>query len=392
MKILVIHNIYQIPGGEETTFYNEVENLRSHGHEVITYTRSNNELDALAQHQRLTMPLQMTWSQRTYRDLRDLIHRHQPQIAHIHNTHFIVSPSAVHACADAGIPVVMTLHNFRLICPAGTLFRDGNVCEDCIGKTVPYPGIIHGCFRASRTHTAAIAGNITFHHLRGTWNRVAHFITPTAFVRNKMIVGGLPAERITAKPHFLQSPPTPDDTKRERFMLYVGRFTAEKGTGVLLDAWAHLPDIPLKVVGEGPLMTAAQSLLDNRPPHHVELLGRQPNDTVLDLMRRAHALVVPSEFYETFGIVIAEAFAVGTPVIASGHGAPAELITEGETGWTFRPGNPDELAAIVRQVWATDLTPHRRATRATFERRYTADHNYELLMAIYHQALEATPA
>lgn len=392
MKILVVHNIYQIPGGEETTFYNEVENLRAHGHEVITYTRENAEVTSLGAVGRLTMPLEMTWSRRTYNDLRDLVRQHHPDIAHIHNTHFMISPAAVHACADAGVPVVVTLHNFRLICPAATLFRDGAVCEACVGRAVPLPGVVHGCFRSSRAHSALLTANIAFHNARHTWDRVAQFITPTAFVRQKMIAGGLPGSRITAKPHFLPKDPGHDDTPRERFLLYVGRFTAEKGTGVLLDAWRTLPDIPLKVVGEGPLMAAAAALLADNPGLPVTLLGRQPNAAVLDLMRRAHALVFPSEVYETFGIVIVEAFAVGTPVIASGHGAPAELIADGETGWHFAPGDPAALAATVRRAWDADVTHQRAAARTAYTTHYTAERNYALLMDIYERAREAIPA
>ncbi|MEO0563006.1 MAG: glycosyltransferase [Chloroflexota bacterium] len=389
MRVLVIHNTYQIPGGEQVTVNNEIENLRAHGHEVITYMRDNSELGDMGSLGKLAMPKRMAWSKSAAADLRALVQRTKPDIAHIHNTHFMISPAAVHVCADEGVPVVKTLHNFRLICPAATLFRNGRVCEDCVGKAAPLPGVLHACFRRSHSQSAALAAANTFHVYRKTWDRVAQFITPTAFARAKMIEGGFAPDRITAKPHFLATDPGIDaHTPRDRFMLYVGRFTPEKGSQILLEAWKTLPDIPLKMVGEGPLMADARATLDANPNMTVELLGRVRRDEVYALMRRAHGLVFSSECYETFGMVAVEAFAVGTPVVASGHGAPAEIITHGETGLHFTPGDPTDLAAKVRQMWEDQPTTEtmRQKARATFEAHYTAAPNLDRLLSIYEQA------
>lgn len=392
MKILVIQNTYQQHGGEHVAAQQEAHILNAHGHTVIQYTRSNAELNALSLAGKLTMPLRMTWAQDTVRDLRALIEQHRPDVAHIHNTHFMVSPSAVHVCAEMGVPVVKTLHNFRLVCPAATLFRDGHICEDCLAKPVPLAGVVHGCFRGSRAQSAALAFSNGVHHYRGTWGLVSRFITPTEFVRQKMIQAGFDAQRISHKPHFLAVDPalTPPDPNAPRYLLYVGRLSPEKGTGVMLDAWRQLPDIPLKIIGDGPLMPQAQAALAENPTLQIELLGRRTPDEVNALMRNAAALVFPSECYETFGMVAVEAFAVGTPVIASGHGAPAELITHGHDGLHFTPGDASALAAQVRALWGSaTYAEMRHAARQTFLAHYTAETNYAQLMAIYAQALQA---
>jgi glycosyltransferase involved in cell wall biosynthesis len=390
MKVLMIHNTYQIPGGEQVTSNYEADNLRAHGHEVVTYHRTNAELADMGRLGKLAMPRRMTWAYDAVRDIHSLIKTHQPDIAHIHNTHFMISPAAIHACTDAGVPVVQTLHNFRLICPAATLFRNGRVCEECVGQIAPFPAVQHACFRGSHAQTAALAASTSFHRYRRTYDRVTRFITPTEFARKKLIAGGLNGERIIAKPHFLaQDPGYHPSVKRERFMLYVGRFTPEKGSLLLLDAWTRLTDIPLVIIGDGPLMKHARRHLNDYKHLQVKLTGRVSRDEVTDLMRRAYALVFPSECYETFGMVAVEAFAVGLPVIASGHGAPSEIIKHGETGLHFTPGDPDALAAAVDALWND---PHqadamRANARTTFETHYTAERNYDLLMGIYRNAI-----
>lgn len=389
MKILIVHNFYQQPGGERVVVEREIDLLRTHGHEVIPYFRSNDE----AQHIRPSQLIaQSVWGRDTYRDLRNLIEREQPDIAHLHNTHFMISPSAVHACADAGVPVVMTLHNYRLVCPAATFFREGRVCEDCLNKWLPYPAVQHGCFRASRAQTAVIAATTTIHKARATWDRVKRFITPTAFARDKLIAGGFDPERILAKPHFLPDDKTITvDTGHHTpaYFIAVGRLSAEKGTHLLLEAWHDLPDVPLMIVGDGDLLPDAQTFVSQHPQHHIELLGRVEPERLAQLVGGALALVFPSTCYETFGNVIIEAFAAGTPVIAAAHGAASELITDGVDGWHTSPHDPAALAEAVRLVWDHPDEAQRRgaAARQTFNTRYTADRNYEQLMAIYEEVV-----
>lgn len=392
MHILIAHTRYQIAGGEGVVVHQEADMLREHGHTVTLYERSNAELHDGGALARASVPLRMTWARDAAADVRNLIAQHRPDVMHVHNTHFTMSPSVIHAAADAAVPVVKTLHNFRLVCAAGTFFRDGAPCEQCLTQAVPLSAVVHACYRHSRAQTAALVASTTFHRARGTWSRVAHFITPTAFAREKFIAAGFDPQRVSVKPHFLQWPaahaPTPPPA--QPFMLFVGRFSAEKGALFLLRGWESLPDVPLKMVGDGPLMGAARDWLAAHPSHHVELLGRLPRDEVQQLMAQATALVFPSECYETFGLVAVESFAVGTPVIAVGHGAAAEIVQHGHNGLHFTPAQPDDLAAQVRALWTSPQTAHHMGQHAlhTYRDRYTQSANYPALMAIYERAMQ----
>jgi glycosyltransferase involved in cell wall biosynthesis len=385
MRILTIHNRYQLAGGEEVAVSHEADMLTHYGHEVIRYERSNDELNTLTGLQKAAMPLTMTWATQAVQQVKALIAQHRPDIAHIHNTHFMISPAVIRACVAANVPVVQTLHNFRLLCAAATFYRDGHVCEDCLSAHSPLPGVMHGCFRASRSQTLALTAGTATHRLLGTWASVRTFITPTAFVRDKFVQGGYDPQQITVKPHFLANDPGYDPTPRGRYLLFVGRLSPEKGAHVLLEAWKHLPDIPLKIIGEGPLMADAQAILAAYPDLPIELCGRVPREVVYDALRGAYALVVPSSCYETFGLSIIEAFAIGTPVIAAGHGAPAELVEDGITGKHFTPNDALSLAEQVRWLWErpAQIQPMGAAGRAAYAARYTMARNYEMLMAIY---------
>ncbi len=389
MKILVIHNNYQSRSGEEIVMEQESALLRERGHTVITYRRTNDEVKQFNALQAAALPARITWAPDAAQHVRALIKRERPDIAHIHNTHFMMSPSVIHACAALDVPVVHTLHNFRLICPAATLFRDGGVCEDCVGKPVPYPGVRHACFRDSHVQSATLATSTTLHRLIGTYNRVSRFITPTEFARQKLIQGGLNPDQIVTKPHFLSPSPaaTPPDTPRPH-ILFVGRLSPEKGVHTLIDAWRSLPDIPLHLIGDGPLSSQVDRLMHNNPSHCIKPLGRLPRDRVYEEMRAAHALVFPSVCYETFGMVAIEALAVGTPVIVTNHGAPAEIIQPGVTGWHVPPGDADALAAAVRHAWThpDEVNAMRQTARQTYRDHYTAETNYHQLMDIYQQA------
>lgn len=389
MKILVVHNHYQQPGGEDTTVEQESALLRDAGHIIIEYRRSNQEVSAFNPLQKATLPLRAIWASDSYRDLRDLLRREKPDIAHFHNMHFMISPAAYYACHDAGVPVVQTIQNYRLFCPAATFFRDGHVCEDCLGKTPPLPGVIHRCYRGSRAQTAMVAATLTFHRWRRTWlDRVDRYIAPTAFVQEKLIEGGLPAEKIVVKPNFVYPDPGCGDGGGD-YVLYVGRLSPEKGIETLLTAWERLAQkIPftLKIVGDGPL--AAQVADSTQRTAGIEWLGQQPKDRVLALMKEAQALLFPSIWYEAFPLVIVEAFATGLPVIASNMGSMAALVDPGRTGLHLTPGDADDLAAKIEWIAAhpAESAAIRRQARAEFEAKYTAARNYELLIEIYESA------
>ncbi len=386
MNILLIHNHYQQPGGEDAVFAAEAALLREAGHHVVTYTRSNDEAHALGAWGRLALPTRWIWARDTVRALRQIIAREKPDVAHFHNTHFMISPAAYYACREAGVPVVQTLHNYRLLCPNALFLRGGAVCELCPGRTPPWPGVFYGCYRASRLQTAGVAAMLTFHRWRKTWQeQVDCYIALTDFARQKFIQGGLPAEKIVVKPNFLTA--SPEVRFGGDYALFVGRLSPEKGPDVLTAAWDGL-NVPLKIAGDGPLGPAIRARAE--ASDQIVWLGQQPPGAVLSLLRQARFLIVPSTWYEGFPRTIAEAFACGTPVIASRLGALAEIVADGRTGLHFTPGDAADLAARVAWAWEhpEEMAAMGRNARAEYEAKYTAERNYALLMDIYQAAIE----
>jgi glycosyltransferase involved in cell wall biosynthesis len=327
------------------------------------------------------------WNRSSYRELRSLIRRERPQVAHFHNTLPLISPAGYYAAKAEGVPVVQTLHNYRLLCPNALFFRDGRVCEDCQGKSVPWPGVLHACYRGSRPASATVAAMLTTHRGLRTWTeQVDVYVVTTEFARDKFIQGGLPEEKLIVKPNFLHPAPSLAEVPGD-YALFVGRLSPEKGVGTLLAAWERPGDLmPLRIVGDGPLAGEVGHAAKNLDG--VEWLGKQPRERVLALMRGASLLIFPSTCYENFPVTIVEAYAVGLPVIASNLGGMSSLIDDGRTGLHFRPDDPEDLALKVR--WASahpaELAGMREEARGEFEAKYTAERNYGALMEIYETA------
>lgn len=383
MKILVVHNTYQHRGGEDTVVDVEIALLRLHGHEVATYFRSN---DSIADMSLASAATQTLWSSRTTYELTDLIKSFQPDVIHAHNTFPLISPSLYWAAEQYEVPVVQTLHNFRLMCLNGLFLREGRVCEDCQGRS-PWRGVVRKCYRGSVAASAVLAGTLTLHRGLGTYrSKVARYIALNDFCRNKFIGGGLPADRIVVKPNFVGFA-DPAALTRQGF-LFVGRLAVEKGVKTLASAAALLPDARLRVAGDGP----ESGLLDG--VSGVTRLGSLPGEDVRQEMNRAVALVVPSICYETFGLVVIEAFASGMPVIASRIGVLQDLVRDGETGLLFEPGNPQDLAD--KMAWAlahpNAILDMGRKARMQYEAEFTAERNYGQLMAIYEDVVREAKA
>lgn len=377
-RVLFVHNAYQHRGGEDTVVEAEISLLRAHGHAVEFYSRSNDDLGSMSS---LALARHTLWSPRTPHDLTKLIRRFQPNVIHVHNTFPLISPSLYWAAARAGVPVVQTLHNFRLMCLNALFLREGKVCEDCMGQ-VPWRGVARACYRGSRAASAALAGMLTLHRGLGTYrHKVARYIALNEFCRGKFIEGGLPAERVVVKPNFVDFA-APQPAPRAG-LLFVGRLSAEKGVATLAEAMARLPDAQLRVAGEGP----EAGLLDDVAG--VTKLGSLPGEAVRQEMSRAAVLVVSSIWYENFPRTIVEAFACGLPVIASRIGALAGIVRDGETGLLFEPGNAQDLAD--KMAWALQHPQQTaqmgRNARVLYEAEFTAERNYQQLIAIYHDAI-----
>ncbi|MBI3916641.1 MAG: glycosyltransferase family 4 protein [Betaproteobacteria bacterium] len=379
-RILVVHNRYQLPGGEDAVVEAEIELLRRNGHAVETYLRDNRDLTAMKAVEAFAHTL---WSRRTWNDIARLTARFRPDVIHAHNTFALVSSSLYWAADRLGIPVVQTLHNFRLLCVQAMFLHDGRVCEDCLGH-LPWRGVTRRCYRESGLQSAALAATLSVHRSLGTYrDKVARYIALTEFCREKFIAGGLPASRVAVKPNFADIG-RPDHSPRHGG-LYVGRLAAEKGIDILMHALRELPSVSMDVIGDGPER-------DKVAAHpQLRLLGWLGSAEVYERMRAAAYLVMPSRWYENFPRTLIEAYANGLPLVASDLGALAELVDHGRTGLLFKPGAAHDLARHI--AWAEAFPAKMRLmgenARATYEARFTADRNYAQLMAIYEDAMAA---
>ena len=315
----------------------------------------------------------------------------KPDLVHIHNTFVMISPSIYAACREAGIPVVQTLHNYRLFCPAATFFRNGRICEKCIDHTL-WRSVRHGCYRGSRPATVAVASMLAVHRVRQTWTRdITSYIALTKFAQDKCVQGGLPAEKIFIKPNFVHPDPGPRNGCSDGdYAIFVGRLSPEKRVSTLLEAWALSHNrIPLLIIGGGPQYLQAEEVAERRGLDTVTFLGVLPHDQTLAAIKRARLLIFASEWYETFGLTIVEAFACGVPVICSRLGAMQEIVDDGRTGLHFTSGDAEDLADKTQWAWDNPARTRSmgREARREYENKYTAEKNYPLLSWIFMRRL-----
>ena len=389
MKIAIVHNTYQRPGGEDMIVAAETALLESRGHKVVRYSRSNDEIAALSGAQRLLTAKNIVHSERSKREIFDLLKNEKPDVVHVHNTFMVISPSVYEACRQAEVPVVQTLHNYRLLCPGWSLSRDGQICEECLEHGL-WRGVWHGCYRDSKWMTAAVALMLQVHRRRGTWTHsVDSYVALTNFAREKFIQGGIPAPAIHVKPNFPDYDPG-ERTSPGHFALFIGRLDPEKGVKTLLSAWERLRDrIPLVVMGDGPLRQSLEAEVAAKNRSNIAFTGWCERADVVAAIKAAAFLVIPSTWYEGFPMTLVEAFACGTPVICSRLGGLQEIVEHHRTGLHFNPGDASDLASTVASAWAQPslLCAMGHAARKEFEAKYTAARNYELLLKIYEQTI-----
>lgn len=388
MKVLMVHNRYQQRGGEDSVVDAEVGLLAANGIEVKRLDADNDSI------QGVFAKIQVSASQfgapsamqgKLTRALADF----RPDIVHVHNWFPTVSAAIFRTCSQAKIPVVHTLHNYRLLCVNATLFRDGAVCEDCIGTTFRTPGIVHKCYRESGIGSAVATAGMLAHWAAGTWrNSVDRFIALSEFSKAKLVEGGLPAEKVVVKPNFVDPDPgvRPGDGG---YFLYAGRLTEEKGLRVLLQCWRSGPDLPLlKIIGGGPLEQEIREAADAMA--NVEVLGTKSSNEVTELMGGAIALLCPSQWYEGMPRVVIESLAVGTPVVASKIGCYPEMIADNHSGILFPPGDANSLRTSLRELVAREAFRDMRPNaRRRFETEYTGKKNFSLVLNIYRGVLFA---
>jgi len=386
LRVLMLHNRYLQRGGEDVSFETDCRLLRDAGDVVDVYEEDNRRIAELGMARSAARTI---WSRESYWRIRRRLRQAKYDCVHVQNFFPLISPAAYYAARAEGVAVVQTLRNYRLMCPKATLFRDGRVCEDCIGKSVPWPAILHACYRDRVSATVAVSAMIVTHRMLRTWRSAVHaYIALTEFGRAKFVEAGLPADRIEVRPNCVH--PDPGVGGHDGgFALYVGRLSEEKGIRVLLDAWkGPARGIPLKIVGDGPLADLVAAAAGAAP--EITWLGAQSHAETISLMKAASLLVFPSQWYETFGLVIAEAYATGLPVVATRLGSAAALVRDGETGYLFTPDDPTDLGMKVRELISRpDLRAAMgSAARRAFEERYAADRCYESLIGIYRTAIE----
>ncbi|MDN4082578.1 glycosyl transferase [Paenibacillus polymyxa] len=389
-KVLIIHNFYQQSGGEDKVVEQESAMLRSRGIETEHYYVHNDSIQSKGLANMAKLAVEAAWSFPEFKRIKELLLRVKPDVVHVHNFFPVISPSVYHACERLGVPVVQTLHNYRLICPAATFMRGNEVCEKCLHGTLLH-SIRHGCYRGSQLQTIPVAAMIKFNELIGTWqHKVSRYIALTEFARDKFAESGIPLDRIAVKPNFIhhQTVKAKYDPN-DRYLLFVGRISAEKGVRNLLQAWSQLEDrggLRLVIIGDGPQkaeLAAAYSQED------IQFLGKQDGDTVLDCMSRAMYVMVPSIWYEGFPMTIVESYSVGTPVLCSRIGALEEVVEDGVTGFHFQHDDLENIKTVIRRAVAYEnYAAMRQKVAENYAAHYTEEVNVKQLLAIYSEAME----
>lgn len=381
MNILLLHNLYQNRGGEDVVVEAESALLRAAGHRVNVETVANDEIRGLSD--KLATFFNAPFDPARRQWIRELIASHRPDVVHVHNFFPLLTPAVHEGAAEAGVAVVQTLHNYRLVCAGALLMRSEQICEKCVGGSKAW-GVAHRCYRGSVAGSFAIVRMQARARRNRTWTRYVHrFIALTEFGKAKFVQDGFPAERVIVKPNFAF--PAPVGGGERRGALFVGRLSLEKGVHVLVQAWRQLPNIPLTIVGEGP----ERGSLETLAPSNVRFLGPLESSEVRRHMTQAQALIMPSLWYEGFPMTIVEAFSCGLPVIAPRLGAMAELVANGRNGILFAPGDAVSLAAAACDAFAVPakLTSMGEVARETYTRLYTPERNVLRLEEIYAQAI-----
>jgi len=391
MRILLLHNRYRQQGGEDASVAAHLQLLKERGHDVSLIEANNTEIDGTAATARAAAG--WVYSRKWRAKVATEIAAFRPDVAHVHNVFPLLSPSVIYACNAARIPVIQTLHNYRLLCPIGILFRAGKVCEACVGTSFPWAGVLHRCYHQSALGTAVVGTGTSIHRLLATYSRrVDRFIVLTEFAKAKFVSAHLPVVKFEVIPNWLASDPGPG-AGNGGFFLFVGRLSPEKGVAELLLAWSRIrTPARLKIVGAGPL--ESEVAVAAKRGCGLEYVGHLTSPDVTKLMQQATALIVPSQWYEGLPMTVIEAYASGTPVIASRLGSLEELVVPKRTGLLFAPQDPEDLAQKIDWISTNpgELPSMRSAARAAFEANYNAACGYRRLMGVYRRAARTVNA
>lgn len=380
--ILLVHNYYQVPGGEDTVVANEKAMLEEQGHKVILYSRNNSELKSFSAIRKILLPLSTIFNPRTYREIREIIKKEHIDIVHVHNTLNLVSPAVYYAARSMKIPVVQTIHNFRLLCPGATFYRDGHICEDCVSKGLMC-AVKHSCYRESKIQTLVCAVNTWIHRMTGIYGKL-NYICLTDFNKQKLLLlKQIKADRVYVKPNFTdvkEQEIIPYEQRKDQFV-FVGRLDKLKGIDFLLQTWKKLGnDAPkLIICGTGPMQEWCKKYIAENQLTIVEYLGFVPNEQAKRIIAESKALILPTQWYEGFPMTIVEAYSVGTPVIGPNMGNVGSLIEDETTGYTYNSNDMYSLISSINKV--NDIND---IVVEKYKRHFGKIQNYRMLNGIYN--------
>ena len=384
--VLIVHNYYQIPGGEDTVVTNEKDLLEKYGHKVILYSRDNNELKSMRKLRKILLPLTTIFNIRTYREIKRIIKREEIDIVHVHNTLNLISPSVYYAAKNMKVPIVQTVHNFRLLCPGATFFRNGHICEECIEKGLRC-ALKHKCYRGSRLQTLVCVLSTKFHRMTGIYKKI-NYICLTEFNKKKLLeLNQIREKNVFVKPNFAFEFANKDLNKeRDEQFVFVGRIDKLKGIEILLNAWKILGKNAPKLIicGAGPMEEWCRRYI-HKNKLNIKMLGYVTNREAHEIIKNSKALILPTQWYEGFPMTIVEAFSVGTPVLCSDIGNVGSIVKNGELGYKF-DATPKELVKSIDKILNKPISYDK--IRSTYEIKYSASSNYQMLKKINSEIKE----
>ena len=379
-NVLIVHNYYQIPGGEDTVA-NEKKMLEDHGHKVVLYSRNNSEIKEMSKFQKLKLPFTTIFNPRTYAEIKKIIKKEKIDIVHVHNTLNLISPAVYYAALSCKVQVVQTIHNFRLLCPGATFYRDGHICEDCVQHGLKC-AVKHGCYRESKAQTLICVVSMMFHRMTGIYGKI-NYICLTEFNKRKIIeLKQIKEGKVFVKPNFIDCREefVPEEARNNQFV-FAGRLDKLKGIDILLKAWKQMGEKAprLIVCGTGPMEKWCKDFSEENKIN-AEFRGFVSNAEVLKVVAHSKALILPTQWYEGFPMSIVEAFSVGTPVLCSDLGNAGSIVREAITGYKFKSNSSQELRKAVERCNGMSEN-----VLNEYKTGYTSVINYEILTEIYRE-------
>lgn len=383
LRVLLVHNFYQIGGGEHTVFQNEKKLLEDNGHDVIIYTRNNKEINSLFT--KLFLPIITIFNFRTYFEVKKIIKKEAIDIVHCHNTFPLISPSVYYASKSLNTPVVQTIHNFRLLCPSGIFYRNNRVCEDCMIQGLNC-SIKNKCYRNSKIGTGIVVLMLKVHRILNTFNKkVDRYIVLTEFNARKL-EKIIEKDKIIIKPNFSYTDSTSKGDKSKNYFLFVGRLEESKGVKFLLDSWVKIDNEELVIIGDGSLKDYVKNISDKS--FNIHYLGNKAHKEVLEIMRNSKSLIFSSEWYEGFPMVILEAMSQGIPIITSNIGNGSTLVVDNYTGLHYEVNNFESFIKQINRISNNnEYEKLGENAKRLFHEKYTSKENYTLLYSLYQEVI-----